>query len=224
MQSQAVLPALLVFGPQTGLPSLETLAELRQELMRHPQLAGLQKAVKSLPQFWRTLTEFDPGLNAVQGANYLGSLEQWIDHGVFPQYLIQHSSPNIFALPLTVILEIILYVRYLSSLEINDAHHHVLQAIRTGGTQGFCVGFLTAIAVNCSKNEEDMAEIGAVSLRLAVCVGAYVDQLEDGCVPQNHAACIAVRWRTSNQKFKEEEVTNLIQSYSNVSPSVKRPS
>lgn len=214
MGSLAVFPTLLVFGPQTSLPSLELLAELRQELIANPRLACLQKAIQDLPKFWQTLTEFDATLNRSQGAKYLSDLQQWIDNGVFPQHL--DSLPNVFVLPLTVILQIVLYVRHLNTLHIKDAHRHVLQAAEAGGTQGFCVGFLTAIAVNCAQNEEDIAEIGAVSLRLAVLAGAYVDQ--DGCfaVPPNQTACIAVRWRTGH--FNQDEVVNLIRTY----PEVRR--
>jgi hypothetical protein len=120
----------------------------------------------------------------------------------------------LIALPLTIILQIVLYVRYLNTLHIKDSHRHVLRAAEAGGIQGFCFGFLSAIAVNCAESEKDIADKGAVSLRLAVSVGAYVDQDGYFAVPPNNTACIAVRWRRgySNQ----EEVADTIRTYSEV--------
>jgi hypothetical protein len=56
------LPSLLVFGPQTELPSQEVLAGLREELTKNPSLSSLRVAVEGLPRFWQTLTDFDPDL------------------------------------------------------------------------------------------------------------------------------------------------------------------
>src|SRR5436190_3372991 len=177
MKSTAVFPSLLVFGPQTKFPSLKVLAELRQVLIENPRLTDLQKTVKNLPRFWETLTEFDPSLSHVPGAKYLSDLQRWIVDGVFQHDL--DNLPNVYTLPITILLQITLYVRYLSRLEVKDPHRFVLNGLKTGGIQGFCVGFLTAIAVACSESEEDIVTIGAVILRLVVCIGAYVDQ--DGC-------------------------------------------
>lgn len=210
-QSTAGFPSLLVFGPQTNLPSAEVLTGLREDLLDNPEMSRLLKAVKELPKFWETLTEFDPSLKNVQAAEYLGRLLQWVDDGVFPQ--CHESLPNVSALPLTVIMQILLYVRYLNELQIKNPQGQVLQQIKAGGTQGFCVGFLTAIVVSCSENERDLAEIGAAAMRLAVCVGAYVDQDGRFAVPPNRTSCIAVRWRTG---FKEDEVVEIMQSYLDV--------
>jgi hypothetical protein len=212
MGSLAIFPALLVFGPQTSLPTLDVLAQLRQDLIEHSQLSGLRRAIKNLSDFWQSLAEFDPSLKTVQGDKYLRSLQRWIDDGVFPHYV--DNPPNVFALPLTVILQLILYIRYLNSLNIKDAHRHLLQAIEPGGAQGFCVGFLTAIAVNCAQNERDISEIGAISLRLAVCVGAYVDRDGSFAEPPNDTACIAVRWRTEH--IKEQEIVHVVKNYPDV--------
>jgi len=105
-QPMAGLPSLLVFGPQTNLPSYEVLAELRQDLIDNPQMNGLLKAIRDLPNFWQTVTGFDPTLSQIQGTEHLGDLLQWIDNGVLPQHL--KSLPNISALPLTVTMQVVL--------------------------------------------------------------------------------------------------------------------
>ncbi|OCK81842.1 beta-ketoacyl synthase [Lepidopterella palustris CBS 459.81] len=209
MESSALPPSLLVFGPQTKLPSPEIFGELRQILIEDPRLARLQSAVKDLPRFWKSLVVSDPSLSEVPGGQFLGDIQQWIADGVVPNHI--GNVPNIYALPVTILLQIALYIRYLSRLAVVDPHRFVLDGLKAGGVQGFCIGFLTAVAVACSENEEEIAAIGAVCLRLAVCMGAYVDR--DGCFadPPNKTCCLAVRWKSGD--FKEEGVINLIQTY-----------
>lgn len=55
MKPKTIIPSLLVFGPQSELPSQNVLADLRQELVNNPRLSGLHDAVKTLPKFWETL-------------------------------------------------------------------------------------------------------------------------------------------------------------------------
>ena len=214
MKSSAVIPSLIVFGPQTELPTQEVLAELRQELIKNPRLSSLQDAVKNLPRFWLTLTDFDPSLSYVPGAKYLGDLQRWIVDGcAFPHHL--SNTPNVYALPVTLILQITQYVRYLSRLGAKDPHRLVLEGLQAGGIQGFCVGFLSAIAVSSSESEADIAAVAAVSLRLAVCIGAYVDQDGSFAEQPNQTACVAIRWR-SDDIHEKEEVIDLIRTYPDV--------
>jgi len=215
MKPLAVVPSLLVFGPQTELPSLEVLAELRQELVKNPRLSSLQDAVKNLPRFWQTLTNFDPSLSRVPGAKYLDDLQRWIvDGDAFPHHL--GDAPNVYSLPVTLILQIIQYVRYLNRLGEKDPHRLVLEGLQAGGIQGFCVGFLSAIAVSSSESAADIAAVAAVSLRLAVCIGAYVDQDGSFAEQANQTSCLSIRWRSDD--VDEKEVADLIRTYPDVRP------
>ena len=117
----------------------------------------------------------------------------------------------------TVLLQIALYVRYLHQLQGGEEQSRVLEGLKNGGIQGFCIGILTAIAIACAESEEDIATLGAIGLRLAVCVGAYVDY--DGCFarPPNKTACLAVRCRDGD--LGKEGIAIVIQSYPHVSNS-----
>ncbi|KAK8029647.1 Methylphloroacetophenone synthase [Apiospora rasikravindrae] len=95
------------------------------------------------------------------------------------------------------------YTRYLDHLG-HDSHRRLLNSAKSGGLQGFCVGFLSAVAVAVSKTEADIGASAAVALRLAVCIGAYVDL--DGAyssAPTEYRAT-ALRWRTGNAEDKAE--------------------
>lgn len=159
------------------------------------------------------MTESDPILKTVPGAKYLSDIERWVEDGVFT-YPVD-SLPNVYALPVTVLLQIAMYVRYLRQIRGGEEHRRVLEGLEIGGIQGFCVGFLTATAIACSGTEEDIAAVGAISLRMAVCVGAYVDH--DGCFaqPPDRTACIAVRGKGG--ELEKEDIATLIHSYPGVS-------
>ena len=205
---------MLVFGPLAEFPSQDVLAELRQELMRNPQLSSLQSAVKNLPKFWQTLIDSDPSLSHVPGAAYLGDLRRWIvDGGHLPHHL--GKIPNVYSLPVTVLLQITQYLRYLSWIGVDNAHSSVLEGLKSGGVQGFCAGFLSAIAVSTSDKEEDIGTVAASSLRLAVSIGAYVDQDGLFAEPPNETACAAIRWR-DNDVSKRDELDDLIRTYPDV--------
>ncbi|KAI1205468.1 BcPKS19, polyketide synthase [Annulohypoxylon truncatum] len=201
-------PSLLVFGPQAGFPSQEVLEDLRQELIGNPQLSALASAAAELPQFWETLVEFDDSLQLLPGPKYLNELKQWVkEGGPFPNHNI---SPNLYALPATILLQISQYARYLRQLG-NGSHHQVLESVSAAGVQGFCVGFISATIVASSKTEADIGPIAAAGLRLALCIGAYVD-LDQINEYIDGFACVAIRWREGNAEEKAK-IDTIIQSY-----------
>lgn len=206
---------MVVFGPQTGFPSVELLAELRRILVDNPRLAGLREAVKGLPEIWQKLTEVDPDVKSLPAAKYLSDLQRWMADGIFPYPL--DTRPNLYALPITFLLQIAQYIRYVRQICGGEERPSILEGLKDGGIQGFCIGFLTAVVIACSKDEEGIAYLGAIGLRLAFCVGVYVDR--DGCFaqPPNRTACIAVRCRDG--KSGVEEASTVIESYPDVSTS-----
>lgn len=206
------MPALLVFGPQTELPSGDVLVELRRVLVSDHRLSDLVQAVEELPQFWRELTTFDPSLGRVPGASYLEDLRRWIKDGdPFPHHLSQ--TPNVYCLPVTVILQVIQYSRYLTQLQGEDPHRLLLRGIQAGGIQGFCVGFLSAVAVASSENEGKIGSAAAKSLQMAVCIGAYVDRDGKFAEEPEEMVCVAIRWKSDDGDY----VHDLVQKYSEVS-------
>lgn len=221
MNSLPALPSLLIFGPQTELPSQDVLADLRRELLHNPSLSGLAAAVKDLPRFWHTLTDFDSDLRQVPGESYLGAFQHWISHGgAFPHH--GAGNPNVYALPVTVVLQIIQYIQYTSTLGLDEPHRHVLDGLRDGGAQGFCVGLLSALAVSSSGTEAEIAGVASAGMRLAVCIGAYIDKdgrfgaLSDG------KACVALRWR-SDEAGAKDDVIALVRTFEDVGLHQLRP-
>ncbi|KAI1195589.1 BcPKS19, polyketide synthase [Nemania serpens] len=210
MVSSQALPSLLVFGPQNGFPSEEVLEDLRQELNGNPLLSALTKAVAELPQLWGILIDWDKTLSELPGAAYLVQLRRWVQEGgPFPHH--RDCPPNLYALAVTYILQISQYARYLRNLG-NGSHRLLLESVGTAGIQGFCVGFISAIVVASSKDESDIGAAAAVGLRLAVCIGAYVDLGALRSHDAGGASCVAIRWREGNAEEKDS-VEAIVQSY-----------
>ena len=209
MELAADKPSLLVFGPQTELPSQDVIHQLRQELIQTPQLSCLVDAIKNITDFWKVLVDFDPSLDHGSGAKSLNDLQQWIvEGGALPNHKV-----NSYLLAVTVILQITQYVRYLNQLNVTKPHSFLLKDIQVGGIQGFCVGFLGATAVATSGNEVEIAATAAVALRLAVCIGAYVDRNQLGRQSMK-LGCVAIRWK--EDEVSEKEIVDLIHTYPEV--------
>jgi hypothetical protein len=209
----ASLPSLLVFGPQTGFPSDKALLEARQELLTNPNLRALKEAVDDLPQFWQELVDHD---SALPGDNkYLHHLKQWAnDGGSLPfsrDSEDESTAPSHYALAVTVLLHITQYTRYLGQLGGQGSHRKLLESVSGGGggIQGFCVGLLSALAVATSASESDIGASAAVALRLAVCIGAYVDQDRLG----DEFVAVALRWADG---LAQADVADIIRSIPDV--------
>ena len=203
-------PSLVVFGSQTVWPSPQYSAQLRETLLLEPSLHAFLTAIRTLPNVWESLIQSDPSLEAVPGTDSLARLKNWLDHGDFPAQ--PGSLPNVLCTPLTIIIHVVQYMHYVCDAK-NPSHSQILESAKLGGVQGFCTGLLTAFAVACSKDEEDVARLGGVALRLALVVGAYVDLDGAYAKPANESCCIVVRWR---EEMGKDRVLEILKAYPEV--------
>jgi hypothetical protein len=205
-------PSLVIFGPQTTWPSAEYLSQIRHVLLNEPCLSVFLDAVRDLPNLWPTLVEANPGLNRVPGGQLLNDIKRWVDKGDFSH--VSESPPNVLSTPLTIIVHVVQYLHYVRNIGPGTSHAHILDSINTGGVQGFSTGFLTATALACSKEEKDVNIYGAVALRLAVCIGAFVDLDGIFAEPPNETSCLVVRW---TKEFSVPQLLHILKNYPEVS-------
>ncbi|KAI9864364.1 MAG: Type I Iterative PKS [Trichoglossum hirsutum] len=201
-------PSLVIFGPQTTWPSAEYLSQIRHVLLNEPCLSVFLDAVRDLPNLWPTLVEANPGLNRVPGGQLLNDIKRWVDKGDFSH--VSESPPNVLSTPLTIIVHVVQYLHYVRNIGPGTSHAHILDSINTGGVQGFSTGFLTATALACSKEEKDVNIYGAVALRLAVCIGAFVDLDGIFAEPPNETSCLVVRW---TKEFSVPQLLHILKNY-----------
>ncbi len=202
-------PSLVVCGAQTGWPTRQELLSLKAFLLSEPRLRQFLTAIRELPGLWPTLTEAVPELRSTPGSDLLRQIPQWIDDE--DSFERDSTPPNIQSTPLTVIIQVVQYFQYLRCL--GSTHTDVLAGLKDGGIQGFCTGFLAATALACSKDEEEINVLGAVALRLAVCIGACVDLDSTFAKPSKTRGCIATRWKT---ELGRNDVNQVLRSYPDV--------
>ena len=204
---EKMFPSLVIFGPQKDLPDPDSLARLRLVLLSEPNLSSFVTAIKDLPEFWHTLLEAHPSLDHVPGSQMLTDLKEWIIHGYPPQ---ASSPPNVLLTPLSIVGDIAHYLHYMRLCNMDGPRAHValLESIKDNGPQGFCVGLLSAFALACSRDEPEMSVFGSVALRLAVCVGAFVDLGGAFADPPDNACCLDVCSDLEHAKSVPEVLRN----------------
>ena len=209
MASSTSKVRLIVFGPQTSCPSKGFLAEIRKYLLSEPRLVTFLEALNNLPSLWDRLVDHDETLKALPGRETLPQLGNWIQHGELPDEMITES--NLFGMPLTIVIHIVQYFHYLNG---NISHTEIMEDVSTAGVQGFCLGLLSAVAVGCAKQEAEINTLAAVALRLAVCIGAYIDLHRVYTVDSFDSVSFAVRWRSATS---HNSLLEVLQTYPDVS-------
>lgn len=206
---------LFLCGPQARFPSPPELEEQRKILLQHRGLYEyLENTLKDLSRLLRQLSAFDGTLKRVVSASsaLVELLSQWLGTGDLS--LPTETLPNVVALPFTVLLQIALYLKHINTAD-GSCYRQTIQSLGHHGVQGFCTGFLTAAAINFSRNEEQLAEYTAISLRLAMCIGAYIDHNTLYGEKSSPACTLSVRW--SEGKFSKSELESLLALYKHVS-------
>ena len=199
------LPSLLCFGPQIQTLDAEYLSQVREVLVLEPRLRVFVTAIETLPDLWKLLVEKNSRLQGTSGFDSINQLLRWIEgKGIH----LHQGGQNTLTLPLTIIVQLTQYFYYLDNDVDYPSQRAVLESVARRGIQGFCAGLLTAVAVACSQNEDDVNRFGAVALRLAFCIGAYVDL---DSISNIKTASLAVRWRS---QMGRERIREILKGYS----------
>jgi hypothetical protein len=189
---QAVSAA--VFCPQNKPPKADYLDKIRRYLHSNPTLGPFVQAVVDLSDTWDIYVRANAGIAAMQqGPRYVKTLRDWIT-GDNASSLTEIMS-GIITLPLLTIIQTAQYFQYLAMRQI--AHTQFLDEIRVGGAQGFCGGLLPVMAIAASRNEEEVVKNAAISLRLALGIGAYGELGDDQTTPG--ATTIVLRLKYAGQ-------------------------
>jgi hypothetical protein len=196
------LPSSIVFGSQGSVPDPTYLTLISAFLLHDEHANLLIETINSLPEWWNAISESHTVLQRVPGHGLLERLSRWLLQGSFNEF--EEPVPNTFLAPLTVVSHVVEYLSYLRS--DSAQHADVLQAARTGGYQGLCIGQLAAIACSNAANESEIIDQAAVAIRLAVLIGAIIDL--DGCFaePPKKWACIVAREKSSASSYDLDNV------------------
>ena len=171
------------------------------------------KAIQELPSLWKALSNQDPSLHSIAGEAAADQFAQWINGTGTAQ--IVDDKGNVARMPLTTIAHIAQYISYLRQCGKPIDHESIIKSVAVGGgIQGFCIGLLSALAVASGKTEDDVGNFAAFSVRLAFCVGAYVDLDQHRNGGDSKASTLAVRWKAPTTL---EDIQRLLSRYPDVS-------
>lgn len=209
-------PKLLLYGPQARFPSQEESSQLHRVLTNHTSLfQDIVATINELSSLYQQLAASDTSLSQGTDIASLSYLQKWLQSGDRPGDV--DDLPNVAALPLTIVLQTALYLQHLDRNGVTTNYKDSLRSFQQHGVQGFCTGFLTAAATAFSENEEQLARNLGTSIRLAMCLGAYVDQNSVYAKPPSPARALSIRWKQGN--FSTAQVKELLKSY----PGVRKP-
>lgn len=180
----------MLFGPQ-GVITQKSLLEIRDFLQESPLVDFLSQTIEELPKLWPVLVGVWPDLDKVPAKKRMDELLHFFEGG--PPLTFSESTNNILLSPLAVIAQIVGFYKL-----SHDDDNQRPEDFEFQDVQGFCVGFLTATAISCSKNEEQFKVVASKAVRLAFAIGALVDL--DTISDQNDcASAVAVRWKSQSQ-------------------------
>ncbi|KAI1502205.1 putative polyketide synthase, partial [Biscogniauxia marginata] len=190
---------VLLFGPQALSFSEESLKSLRTYLIDSEDCQWMLDTISELPSHWNTLVTKFPKLQELPGEKLLNNLDSWFKTGVVDQTTFQ--LPNILLTPLVVLTQLTQFSRYLSlslsnvSTQVQDLHTAL--AKRKVGTVGFCTGLLSASVVSSSSDQATFRQYGAVAIRLAMLIGAFVDAQDASDRLHGRSKSFALAWNST---------------------------
>ena len=210
-------PSLIAFGALAPLPPSDRLNQLRNALQHKDSLKPIVKAIQELPLLWKDLSNQDTILHSIPGAAAADQLAQWIN-GAGTTHIVGDQG-NVTKMPLTTIAHIVQYICYLHQCDGPLGHQSIKESVAVGGgIQGFCIGLLSALAVASGKTEDDVGQFAAISVRLAFCVGAYVDLDQHRNGDDSKASNLAIRWKSPSVL---EDIQRLLSRHPDVSILIK---
>ena len=172
-----VYASVAIFGPQSKNADADYVRGLRNYLLYRDELKQLVETIHALPQIWNLYADHRVDIKRIKHGKLCAQrLVDWIEKD--EQAPLSEGLSGILALPLLVIIQITLYLQYLELKGID--HSTFLRSLRPlGGVQGYCGGFLAAVAVSCAKSESEVVQNACKALHIALGIGAYSDLEED---------------------------------------------
>ncbi|EED22683.1 polyketide synthase, putative [Talaromyces stipitatus ATCC 10500] len=186
---------LLVFGPQ-ALSARGS--DFRSLQLTVKQLSWIADTITDLPSIWKDFVKEFPKYGVILGEDLLRHLIEWTKTGDLTLSANEHL-PNIILSPLVVITHITEYLKYLDTATAKSSYGSSIE------TLGFCIGFLSALAVSISKDTKDIERYGANAIRLAMIIGGIVD-VQDVLDTEGPSKSLATAWNSAKAAEELKEI------------------
>ncbi|KAH6634631.1 polyketide synthase, partial [Chaetomium sp. MPI-SDFR-AT-0129] len=192
--STPALPALLIFGSQIQSLDATSASALRALLARTPALSWTIDAAAELPSLWAQAVSAIPELESSSTKELLDNFSSWLRTGILPEAL-PFPLPNAVLTPLVVIYHLAQYAQYLDAAALVQP-----TAVNSTTTLGLCTGLLSAAVASSATNQQQLATLSRVAIRLAALVGAVVDA--DNA--SSEAVSTSVGWSAAEPELREK--------------------
>ncbi|KAF2214646.1 hypothetical protein CERZMDRAFT_36971 [Cercospora zeae-maydis SCOH1-5] len=184
------VPSLVAFGALAPWPNSHWQGRLKAILKQDRTLEPVVAALLELPSLWEVLRNNDGELDSSTGKDAADGLARWLSEDI-KEHLLQENR-NAVTMPITVASHVVQYLDFLQQTDSDIDHALLLKHVANrGGIQGLCAGVLSALAIASASHQSDIGRYAASSIRLAFCVGVYVDLDQERCTQFTN---IAVRW------------------------------
>lgn len=206
-------PAVLLFGPLALSFDEAAFKQLRDTVTTIEDNAWIPKAIKELPDCWKTVTSSLPELKYEHQLRHLEDVKNAFETGC--PLKTTYPLPNTILIPLVVIAHLTQYEAFLKRTTVESDDRIDLFASSKQGreTIGFCTGLLSAVAISSSGSTADFLHYGAVAIRLAMLIGMVVDAQD---IEVEESRSLSAVW---NSPESGEQMMRIVESF----PGVRNP-
>jgi hypothetical protein len=203
-----------LFGPQVLSFNKDVSALLHYTLTQKANHKWVRTALSQLPQYWDTILSDVPSLTHSPGRSLLTELGEWIDTGSFSSQL--SSLPSILLTPLVVALQLSQYINLLEVSYPGQTDRQQANLVHLGSPQSvaFCTGILAAIAISASENDTQLQQYGSAAIRVAMLIGAVVDDKDAWGQKDEQSTSISLGWNSNDE---ENQIRGILHEFSSVS-------
>ncbi|PVI05037.1 ketoacyl-synt-domain-containing protein [Periconia macrospinosa] len=196
----------ILFGGQLTSVAKEELRHIRSYITSESDLQGLHDVMIHFEEYGERLELADSALKKVETKKTSSLFSRWIngDDSLIADGVGRHS--NALASALTVLHQVLLVKKY-SGRNAPDQNLVEPDTI----LEGLCIGKMAATVIRLSWDGARMASILANALRLAFCIGVYVDLDRHLLGPQNETVCLLVKGCDNTHKL--EQVQDILLTY-----------
>lgn len=193
----------LLFGPQGNI-TRQMFMKAEDELRNNDGFKFLKSAIFGLPELWRVVLETCPSLELLSGRSQLEDMVSVLSGQRDPDILLSPhptTTNNIIMTAMTVVLQVIEFVNLTHSSEDRNAAMSGVSDV-----QGLCTGFLTAACISLASNERQFQEFATKAIRLAMCIGAWIDL---DAMQHRISSAVAVRLKSDQQWQRLNQILDL---------------
>lgn len=202
---------VVLFGPQSTKFEANGLNRMREVLSTSSCLQSLHDDILHFERFGKYLEESDPDLRLIGVIRSASLISDWMKGRNSEILKALTHYPNVIATPLTVIHQILLYFQQWSG---DPSKNPLLTPTSKTTLKGLCIGQLTATAARLSPSEAELARLASTAVRLAFCIGSYVDLDRHNLEHEVKPRCLVVA--CCGQSGDVQTIQDLIANFNSV--------